>query len=115
MKEYTIDATGNKIGRVASQAAVILMGKNDPSFEKHTVAPVKLTIINAGKIIIDPRKMEEMQYAMYSGYPGGLRYDSLEKVIEKKGIQEVIKRAVNGMLPKNKLQPLMMKNLTVKE
>ena len=115
MKEYTIDATGDKIGRVASKAAVILMGKNDPSFEKHKVADVKLTIVNAGKIIIDPRKMEGVQYAMYSGYPGGLRFDSLEKVLEKKGIQEVIKRAVNGMLPKNKLQSVIMKNLVVKE
>ena len=115
MKKYTIDATGKKIGRVASEAAVMLMGKNEPSFEKHTVADVEVVIENAGKITIDPRKMEGVQYAMYSGYPGGLRYDSLEKVLEKKGIQEVLRRAVNGMLPKNKLQPVMMKNLTVKE
>ena len=115
MKEYTIDATGKKIGRVASEAAVILMGKKDPSFEKHTVADVKLTVLNASKMSVDPRKMEEMQYAMYSGYPGGLRYDSLAKVIEKKGYGEVIRRAVNGMLPKNKLQDVVMKNLTVKE
>lgn len=115
MKEYTIDGAGDKIGRVASKAAVILMGKNDPSFEKHKVADVKLTIVNAGKIIIDPRKMEGVQYAMYSGYPGGLRFDSLEKVLEKKGIEEVLRRAVNGMLPKNKLQSVIMKNLIVKE
>ena len=115
MKEYTLDATGKKIGRLASEAAVILMGKNDPSFEKHTVAEIKLTIENASKMSIDPRKLEEMQYAMYSGYPGGLRFDSLEKVIEKKGYGEVIRRAVKGMLPKNKLQDVIMKNLTVKE
>ena len=115
MKEYTIDATGKKIGRVASEAAVILMGKKDPSFEKHMAADVKLTIENAGKLSIDPRKMQEMQYAMYSGYPGGLRFDSLEKVIEKKGCSEVLTRAIKGMIPNNKLRAVIMKNLTVKE
>lgn len=115
MKEYTIDATEKKIGRVASEAAVILMGKKDPSFEKHMAADVKLTITNASKLSIDLRKMEGVQYAMYSGYPGGLRYDSLAKVIEKKGNGEVLTRAIKGMLPNNKLRPVIMKNLTIKE
>ena len=115
MKEYTIDATGKKIGRVASEAAVILMGKMDPSFENHMAADVKLTITNAGKLSIDPKKMEEMQYPMFSGYPGGLRFDSLAKVIEKKGCREVLTRAVKGMIPNNKLRAVIMKNLTVTE
>ena len=115
MKEYTIDATEKKIGRVASEAAVILMGKNEPTFEKHIAADIKLTIVNAGKISIDPRKLETMQYAMYSGYPGGLRFDSLEKVMDKKGIAEVLHRAIKGMIPNNKLRAVIMKNLTVKE
>lgn len=115
MKEYTIDASGKKIGRVASEAASILMGKKLPSFEKHTVAEVKLTIENASKLSIDSRKMEGMQYAMYSGYPGGLRFESLEKVIEKKGYGEVLTRAIKGMIPNNKLRSVAMKNLTIKE
>ncbi len=115
MKEYTIDATGKKIGRVASEAAVILMGKKDPSFEKHTATPLKLTIENASKLSVDPRKLETMKYAMYSGYPGGLRFDTLAKVIGKKGYSEVLNRAIKGMIPANKLRPVIMKNLSIKE
>ncbi len=115
MKEFTIDAKGKKIGRLASEAAVILMGKNDPTFEKHKVSEHMVTIINAKDIVIDPRKMEEMKYAQYSGYPGGLRYETLAQVLEKKGIEEVLRRAVKGMIPSNKLRPIIMKNLTVKE
>jgi large subunit ribosomal protein L13 len=112
-KTTTIDASGMVIGRVASAAAKALMGKDAPTFERHKVTGGLVVIANAGKIKIDSRKLEGVQYAQYSGYPGGLRYESLAKVMEKKGIEEVLKRAVYGMLPDNKLRPIIMKNLSV--
>ncbi len=114
-KVTTIDAAGTTIGRVATQAAIALMGKDEPTFERHKITGGKVTIANAGKIKIDPRKLDTVKYAQYSGYPGGLRYESLAQVLEKKGIEEVLRRAVYGMLPGNKLRPEIMKNLTVTE
>jgi len=114
-KTTTIDASGMTIGRVASKAAVALMGKDAADYERHKITGGLVTIANAGKIKVDPRKLEGVQYAQYSGYPGGLRYESLGKVLEKKGMEEVLRRAVYGMLPGNKLRPEIMKNLTVTE
>ena len=114
-KITTIDATGTTIGRVATQAAMALMGKDEPTFERHVITGGKVTIANASKIKIDPRKLDTVKYAQYSGYPGGLRYETLAQVLEKKGIEEVLRRAVYGMLPGNKLRPEIMKNLTVTE
>ncbi len=112
-KETIINAEGMAIGRVASAAAKALMGKDAPSFERHVATGGLVTISNAGKMKIDPRKLEGVQYQQYSGYPGGLRNESLAQVMDKKGIEEVLRRAVYGMLPANKLRPVIMKNLTV--
>lgn len=112
-KITTIDATGTTIGRVATQAAVALMGKDEATFERHTITGGTVTITNADKIKIDPRKLDTVKYAQYSGYPGGLRYETLAQVLAKKGIEEVLRRAVYGMLPSNKLRPEIMKKLTV--
>lgn len=114
-KKSTIDASGMTIGRVASEAAKMLMGKDEATFERHVITGGSVTIENAGKIKIDPRKLESVQYAQYSGYPGGLRYESLAQVLEKKGIEEVLRRAVYGMLPANRLRVEIMKKLSVTE
>lgn len=113
--EYVIDAKDKKIGRVAQEAASVLMGKNDPSFEKHTLADNKVIIENASLADIPEEKKEEVKYERYSGYPGGLKFESMKRLIEKKGFGEVFRYAVEGMLPKNKLAKKMMKNLIVKE
>ncbi len=115
IKTTTIDAKGKTLGRVASVVAKALMGKDAATFERHMLTGGKVVVENAGMIKIDPRKLETVQYAQYSGYPGGLRYESLANVIEKKGIEEALRRAVYGMLPGNKLRPQIMKNLTVNE
>lgn len=115
VRTTTIDASGRTIGRVASEAAMALMGKDKASFERHKVTGGTVTITNAGKMKIDSRKLETMRYAHYSGYPGGLRYETLQEVITKKGMGEVLKRAVKGMLPANRLRPIIIKNLTVTE
>jgi large subunit ribosomal protein L13 len=115
MKSTTIDAAGRVMGRVASEAAMALMGKDEATFERHKITGGTVTIVNAGKIKIDPRKLDTVKYAHYSGYPGGLRFETLAKVLEKKGIEEVLRRAVYGMLPPNKLRPEIMKKLSVTE
>lgn len=111
--EYIIDAKGKKLGRVASEVAHILMGKNDPSFEKHVVADVTVKIINSEGLLITPKAASTKIYTHYTGYPGGLRKQTLEEVRKKKGIEGVIQNAVYGMLPGNKLRAKMMKHLIV--
>ncbi len=113
--EYKIDAQNKKIGRLSTEIATILMGKNSPDFEKHIVADNTVIIDNASKLHIEDKKLEEKEYERYSGYPGGLKIDTLKRLIEKKGYGEVIRNAVYGMLPANKLRPRLMKQLIINE
>lgn len=112
--EYTIDAKNKKMGRLASEIAVLLMGKDKPGFRRNVVSSNTVTVENVDLLDIDPKKMDQKVYSSYSGYPGGLKQRSMVNVIEKKGHSEVLKNAVYGMLPSNKLRPLMMKNLRFK-
>ncbi len=114
-KSHTINAEGKKIGRVASEAAKILMGKTSASYASNKVADVFVHITNASKADISEKKKDEKKYARYSGYPGGLKFPTMAKVISKKGYSEVFRIAVKGMLPKNKLAPRMLKNLKITE
>ena len=111
--EHTIDAQGKSLGRVATEAAHILMGKNDPQFEKHTVADVVVKIVNSDALAISSKKASTKVYTHYTGYPGGLRKKTLGEIKEKKGMEEVIRKAVYGMLPGNKLRAKTMKHLIV--
>lgn len=113
--EYKIDATNKKIGRVATEAASILLGKNTPDFAKHKISGHKVVIENAGSLDISEKKKEEKTYKKYSGYPGGLKITPMNKVIEKKGVSEVLKTAITGMIPRNKLRKDTLKNLVIKE
>ena len=112
---YTIDATNKAPGRVATEAAKLLMGKNDPSFTRNSAGTARVLVTNASKIKVSEKKMTETDYARYSGYPGGFRYQKMAELIAKKGYGEVIKQAVHGMLPTNKLRSIMIKHLTVTE
>lgn len=114
-QEHTIDAKGKKLGRVASEAANILMGKNDPSFQRHTLADTQVTIVNASQIDIRPKKLSQKTYIHNTGYPGGLRQRTMRQVIDRKGYEEVFKKAIYGMLPGNKLRQHMMKHITIVE
>lgn len=113
--EYKIDAKGKKLGRVAAEAASILMGKNDPSFERNKLSGNSVMIENASHADISPVKMETKEYDSYSGHPGGLKYEQMKRLVEKKGYGEAFRLAIIGMLPANRLAAEMMKNLTVKE
>ena len=113
--KYSIDATNRSIGRVATEAAVYLMGKNLTDFKRNAIPDVKVEVKNSSKIKVGQTKFRTKKYSRYSGYPGGLRQPVMEQVIAKKGYGEVIKVAVSGMLPKNKLRTKMLNNLTVTE
>lgn len=112
--EYTIDAAGKRLGKVATEAATVLMGKDRTDFAKHTVAPVTVKIENASKLDVPEKKKGEI-YQSYSGYPGGRKTETLEHLGKRLGYSEVVRRTVKGMLPKNKLQAVLMKQLIVTE
>jgi large subunit ribosomal protein L13 len=111
----TIDAQNRTIGRVATEAAMGLMGKNKPDYEPNKKPTEKVEIINASKAKISIKKLEEKIYKRYTGYPSGLKERTLQELITKKGYREVFEKAVRGMLPNNKLRAIMLKNLTIKD
>ncbi len=113
-REYTIDAAGKRMGVVATEAATYLQGKDMPDYARNVVAPVKVTIINASKLDISTKKGTE-EYQTYSGHPGGQKRETLAHLAKRRGFAEPLKRTIDGMLPKNKLRAVMMKNLIVTE
>ena len=115
MKNYTIDAQGKKIGRVASQAAIYLMGKNSVKFARNLAPEVKVAIVNCGKAYITSKKGQDKKYVTFTGYRGGINTETLSDLVARKGTSEAFKRAVYRMLPSNSLRKAMMKNLTISE
>lgn len=112
---YTIDAQGKKLGRVASEAATLLMGKNTPEYARNIAPKVKVHITNVSKANIDAKKRSSSIYREFTGFRGGLNEISMDKIIKEKGFGELFKRAVYGMLPHNSLNKEMMKNLIITE
>ncbi len=113
-KEYIIDATNKRLGRVATEAASVLLGKNTTHFAKNVVEPVTVKITNASALNISEKRAEE-EFQSYSGYPGGRRVETLGHLSKRRGYGEVVKRVVAGMIPKNKLHTPRMHNLEVTE
>jgi large subunit ribosomal protein L13 len=110
-----IDASGRTLGRVASEAAAILIGKNNTAYERNAYSGSPVKVINASKLRITAKKLAELFHTRYSGYPGGLRVLTGTELFEKKGLKEVIKLSVFGMLPKNKLKKQMMKSFKIED
>ena len=111
MKE--IDATNQSLGRLASQIALLLRGKDSPKFQPHVLNEEKVVVSNVDKIKFTGRKLEQKKYYHYSGYPGGIKERKMGEVFAKNP-KEVLRRAVFGMLPKNRLRKEMIKNLQFK-
>ena len=109
---YVVDAEGQTLGRFASQVATILRGKHKPEFSPAVDVGDFVIVVNAEKIQVTGRKMEEKKYYRYSGYPGGLREMTLAEQLERHP-DRVIKAAVKGMLPRNRLGRRMLKKLKV--
>ncbi len=113
--KHTVDAKNRTLGRVASEAARALLGKLSPSFVKNETADVVVEVVNVSGLKISEKKRENKKYVSFSLYPGGQKIISLGELIEKKGIREVVRRAVYKMLPKNKLQDKRIKFLKIKD
>ena len=111
----TIDAQGKTVGRVASEAAKVLIGKHKATFVKNAVMGEEVTVVNASKVRISGDKPRAKTYVRYSGYPGGQKIETYAMLTARRGEAEAIRRAVLGMLPKNKLQTKRIKLLTIKK
>lgn len=111
-RTHTIDATGKTLGRIASDAAMCLMGKRSPDYTPHIPPHDAVFVTNLSKARFTGTKTETKVYHHFSGYPGGLKSEKLGEYWEKKP-EELFEKIVSGMLPKNKLRPLMLKKLKV--
>ena len=109
---YIVNAEDKVLGRLASKVATILRGKHKPIYVPHADVGDYVIVINAAKVRLTGKKLEQKVYYHYSGYPGGLKETRLFDLM-KKNLEEVIKRAVKGMLPKNKLGRKMLTKLKV--
>ena len=109
---YLVDADGKTLGRLASKIAMILMGKNKPIYTAHVDTGDHVVVINAKKILLTGDKLNKKIYYSHSNYPGGLKEINAKKLLEKKP-EMVIEKAVQRMLPKNKLGRAMAKKLKV--
>lgn len=111
----TIDAQNKKLGRIASEVAKSLLGKDSPDYETYRITGQEVLVTNVSKLDISEKKMKEKEYKRFTGYPSGLKHTPLEKLIENKGHEEVLRRAVKRMLPANRLRDDRMKMLKVTE
>ncbi|MBR2677849.1 MAG: 50S ribosomal protein L13 [Bacilli bacterium] len=111
-KWYVIDAEGKSLGRVASLAATYLRGKNKPTYTPHIDCGDYIIIVNASKVNLTGNKLENKMYYNHSQYTGGLR-ERTAKVMREKYPEEMVERAVKGMLPHNRLGRQMYKKLFV--
>jgi len=109
---YVVDAKGQTLGRLASQIAPILKGKHKPIYTPHMDCGDFVVVINAEKVRVTGRKLDQKFYHRHSGYPGGLTSISLRDQLEKNP-ERVLQAAVRGMLPKNKLGRRMIKKLKI--
>ncbi len=111
-KWLVVDADGQILGRLASEVASILRGKNKPIFTPHMDVGDHVIIINAGKIRVTGKKAKTKKYYRHTGYPGGLRSDSYSDLI-KSNPAKILEKAIWGMLPHNKLGKKIYKKLKI--
>jgi large subunit ribosomal protein L13 len=111
-KWWLIDAEGRTLGRLATEVAILLRGKRKPEFAPFLDCGDFVVVINADKISLTGKKLEQKKYYSHSGYPGGLKVKTLQEVIENKP-EDVIRKAVWGMIPKGKLGRAVYKKLKV--
>jgi len=109
---YVIDASDQVLGRLASQVAMRLRGKHKPIFTPHVDTGDFIIVINADKVQLTGRKNDQKMYWRHSGYPGGIKGVSARRLLETKP-EELIRQAVRGMLPKNRLGRKLLKKLKV--
>ena len=109
---YVVDAESKTLGRLATQIADVLRGKGKPAYTAHVDTGDFVIVVNAEKIHVTGQKLDQKVYYRHSGYPGGLRSRTLREQLERRP-EEVIRRAVRGMLPKNRLAAAQLRKLKV--
>jgi len=111
-EKHTIDASGKILGRLAGEIATLLMGKNKPNFVPYLDNGDFVTVTNASKVKVTGKKAQDKVYTRHSGYPGGLKVETFDKMLVRKP-EFIIEHAVKGMLPGSKLGKAMFKKLKV--
>ncbi|MDI6741172.1 MAG: 50S ribosomal protein L13 [Smithella sp.] len=111
-KWYVADASGKVLGRFASEIASRLRGKHKPTYTPHVDTGDFIIVVNAEKVVLTAKKLTDKKYYSYSGYPGGIKETTAGKMLAEKP-EEVIRIAVQGMLPKTNLGRKMLKKLKV--
>ncbi len=109
---YIIDAAGRPLGRVATEAARLLRGKHKPEFTPHLDSGDHVIVLNAGKVVLTGRKLEQKYYYRHSGYPGGLTKMDYATLMDRRP-EKAVYMAIRGMLPHNRLGRAMLKKLRV--
>ncbi|MGB7575611.1 MAG: 50S ribosomal protein L13 [Thermodesulfobacteriota bacterium] len=111
-KWYLVNAEGKVLGRLSTELAKILKGKNKPTYTPHVDTGDFVIVVNAGKITLTGKKMKDKIYYHHTGYPGGIKEMNAEKLLARKPT-EMIRMAVRGMLPKNSLGRQMLRKLKI--
>ena len=111
-KWYVVDAEGQTLGRLATEVARILRGKNKPQYTPHVDTGDFVVVVNAEKVVVTGRKAEQKVYRRHSGYPGGLKTTTYEQMLERKPT-EILRRAVRGMMPKTRLARQQLRKLKI--
>jgi large subunit ribosomal protein L13 len=109
---WVVDASDQTLGRLATRIATLLEGKHKPIYSPHIDTGDHVVVVNAGRVRVTGNKLIQKRYHRHSGYPGGLKEESLQALLARKP-ELVIERAVKGMLPQNRLGRAMMKKLKV--
>ena len=111
-KWYLVNAEGKVLGRLSTELAKILKGKNKPIYTPHVDTGDFVVVVNAGKVTLTGKKLKDKIYYHHTGYPGGIKQITAEKLLAKKPT-EMIRMAVRGMLPKNSLGRQMLRKLKI--
>ena len=109
---YVVDAESKTLGRLATQIAEVLRGKGKPAYTPHVDTGDFVIVVNAEKIHVTGQKLDQKLYHRHSGYPGGLHTRTLREQLERRP-EEVLRRAVRGMLPKNRLASAQLRKLKI--
>jgi large subunit ribosomal protein L13 len=111
-KWYVIDAEGRTLGRLATEIAKILRGKNKPQYTPHVDVGDFVVVINAERVVVTGKKAEQKVYRRHSGYPGGMKETSYERMMERKPTA-ILRKAVYGMMPKTRLARQQFRKLKI--
>ena len=109
---YVVDGTNQTVGRMCSKIAAVLRGKNKAYYTPHVDCGDFVIVINADKVVFSGNKMDEKLYQNFSGYPGGLKEEAAKDLLKRRP-EQIVERAIKGMLPKNRLGRKMFKKLFV--